>query len=122
LRDFPHTKKCPLEGGRLLAILSEYSRRFAPLLPFFLVLRQYQIQDYSEDEYHGDAVFSEDGLDNLALAAEKVPEQPEYDRMMSIRSDIKDLAEAIKGMMRSLDYVDEYGKLKHQMYLDAMGG
>ena len=35
------------------------------LLPFFLVLGQYQVQDYSEDEYHGDAVFGEDGLDNL---------------------------------------------------------
>ena len=35
------------------------------LLPFFLVLGQYQVQDYGEDEYHGDAVFGEDGLDNL---------------------------------------------------------
>jgi hypothetical protein len=35
------------------------------LLSFFLVLGQYQVQDYSEDEYHGDAVFGEDGLDNL---------------------------------------------------------
>ena len=50
----------------MLAILLELSQRFAVfLLPFFLVLGQYQIQDHSEDEYHGDAVFGEDGLDNL---------------------------------------------------------
>ena len=35
------------------------------LLSFFLVLGQYQVQKDGEDEYHGDAVFSEDGLDNL---------------------------------------------------------
>ena len=35
------------------------------LLSFFLVFGQYQIQDYSEDKYHSDAVFGEDGLDNL---------------------------------------------------------
>ena len=35
------------------------------LLPFFLVLGQYQVQCNGEEEYHGDAVFGEDGLDNL---------------------------------------------------------
>ena len=35
------------------------------LISFFLVLRQYQVQNDGEDEYHGDAVFGEDGLDNL---------------------------------------------------------
>ncbi len=35
------------------------------LLPFFLVLGQYQVQKDGEDEYNGDAVFSENGLDNL---------------------------------------------------------
>ena len=35
------------------------------LLPFFLVLGQYQVQCNGENEYHGDAVFGEDGLDNL---------------------------------------------------------
>ena len=35
------------------------------LLPFFLVLGQYQVQKDGEDEYHGDTVFGEDGLDNL---------------------------------------------------------
>ena len=60
----------------------------------------------------------EDGLDNLDLAAEKVPEQPEYDRIMSIRSDMKDLAEAIKGMMESLDYL-ENGTMKYKLYLES---
>ena len=35
------------------------------LLPFFLVLGQYQVQCNGEEEYDGHAVFGEDGLDNL---------------------------------------------------------